>query len=61
VDNRRHKSFRPKATKIRRAERTIHANTQTEATEHERNELATKANDRFLKSGAQIRDLYAWD
>jgi hypothetical protein len=61
VDNRTHKSLRPKAAKIRRAGRTIHAHTETEATEHERNELATKANDRLLRSGAQIRDVYAWD
>jgi hypothetical protein len=61
VDNLPHESFRPQATTIRRAERTIHANTETEATDHERNELARKANDRFLRSGAQIRDGYAWD
>jgi hypothetical protein len=61
VHNRTHKSFRPKATKKRRAERTIHAPTETEASEQERNELATQANHRFLGSGAQIKDLYAWD
>ena len=46
---------------MRRAERGNHANTESAATEHERNELATKANDGFLRSGAQIKDRYAWD
>jgi hypothetical protein len=65
--NRTHKHFRLNATKIRRAKRLLHVNTETEAieraldfiiAEHERNELVTAANDRFLRSGAQITDVY---
>ena len=65
--DRTHKHFQLSATKIRRAKRLLHAHTETEAieraldfiiAEHERNALVTKANDRFLRSGAQIRDVY---
>ncbi len=65
--NRTHKHFRLNATKIRRAKRLLRANTETETidraldfviAEHERNELVTEANDRFLRSGAQIGDVY---
>ena len=65
--NRTHKHFRLSATKIRRAKRLLHVDTETEAieraldfiiAEHERNELVTEANDRFLRSGAQIKDVY---
>jgi hypothetical protein len=62
-----HKHFRLNATKIRRAKRLLHVDTETEAieraldfiiAEHERNELVAAANDRFLRSGAEIRDVY---
>jgi len=65
--NRTHKHFRLNATKIQRAKRLLRANTETETidraldfviAEHERNELVTEANDRFLRSGAQIGDVY---
>lgn len=65
--NRTHKHFRLSASKIRRAKTLLLANTETETieraldfviAEHERNKLAAEANDRFLKSGAQIRDVY---
>jgi hypothetical protein len=64
---RTHKHFRLNATKIRRAKRLLRANTETEAIEraldfvieeHERNRLAAEAHNRFLTSGAQIRDVY---
>jgi hypothetical protein len=38
--------------KVRRAAPVFRA-------EREKDELATKANDRFLRSGAQIKDVYA--
>ncbi|HEV2716091.1 MAG TPA: hypothetical protein VGU64_12565 [Terriglobales bacterium] len=46
----------------------MHAKTETEAieraldlaiAEHERNRLTLEANDRFIKSGISIRDLYS--
>lgn len=65
--NRTHKHFRLSATKIRRAKTLLLANTETETieraldfviAEHERNKLAAEGNDRFLRSGAQIKDVY---
>jgi len=62
-----HKHFRLSVAKVRRAKRQVHVETETEAieraldfviAEHERNELVTGANDRFLRSGAQIKDVY---
>jgi hypothetical protein len=62
-----HKHFRLDAVKIRRAQQLLKAETETEAidraldaviTEHERNRLTAEANERFAKSGVQIRDVY---
>jgi hypothetical protein len=62
-----HKHFRLEAAKIRRAQRVLKARTETEMlervldaaiTEHERNRLAREANERFFKSGIQVRDVY---
>ena len=67
ADNRSHKHFRLDSAKIKRAQRALRADTETEAieraldfvlSEHERNRLATRAHDRFLKSGIQIKDVY---
>ncbi|HKW18595.1 MAG TPA: hypothetical protein VJO35_13900 [Terriglobales bacterium] len=64
---RSHKHFQLDATKIKRAQKVLRARTETETielaldlaiSEHERNRLALEANDRFLKSGIQIRDVY---
>ncbi|MGA8072626.1 MAG: hypothetical protein WB995_04070 [Candidatus Acidiferrales bacterium] len=53
--------------KIKRAQRVLRARTETEAieraldlviSEFERNRLAMEANDRFLRSGANIKDVY---
>jgi len=64
---RSHKHFRLDAAKIRRAQRALRAKTETEAveraldlaiTEHRRNRLALEANERFLKSGIEIKDAY---
>jgi hypothetical protein len=65
--NRAHKHFQLDAAKIRRAQKVLKAKTETEAidraldlaiSEHERNRLAAEANERFLKSGVEIKDVY---
>jgi len=64
---RSHKHFRLDAVKIRRAQKVLQAATETETieraldlaiSEHERNRLAEKANERFVRSGITIRDVY---
>jgi len=63
----RHKHFRLDASKIARAQKLLRADTETETieraldlvlSEHQRNQLAWEANDRFLKSGVEIKDVY---
>jgi len=65
--NRAHKHFQLDAVKIKRAQRALRAKTETEAVEraldlaiaeHERNRLALEANERFVKSGIRIKDVY---
>jgi len=62
-----HKHFRLDVAKIKRAQRLLRAGTQTETleraldaviAEHQRNRLAREANERFLKSGIEVRDIY---
>jgi hypothetical protein len=62
-----HKHFRLNVAKIRRAQEILKAQTETETVEraldeliaeHERNRLAREANERFIKSGVEIRDIY---
>jgi hypothetical protein len=62
-----HKRFRLDAAKIKRAQRLLKASTETEAAdraldpliaEDERNRLTHEANERFVKSGIEIRDVY---
>jgi ribosomal protein S4 len=62
-----HKHFRLDAAKIKRAQRLLKAGTETETldraldlaiAEHEKNRLAREANERFIKSGIEIRDVY---
>ena len=64
---RSHKHFQLDSAKIKRAQRALHAKTETETieraldlaiTEHERNQLAWDAHERFIKSGAEIKDVY---
>ncbi len=64
---RSHKHFRLDAAKIKRAQKVLHADTETEAieraldlviAEHERDRLTAVANDRFLTSGAVLTDVY---
>ncbi len=62
-----HKHFRLDAAKIKRAQRLLKARTETETVdraldvviaEHERTRLTREANERFVKSGIEIRDVY---
>lgn len=64
---RAHKHFQLDAVKIKRAQQVLRAATETETielaldlaiAEHERNRLARAANERFLKSGIVIDDVY---
>lgn len=64
---RAHKHFQLDAAKIRRAQKVFKAKTETEAIEraldfaideHERNRLASEANERFVGSGVEIKDVY---
>ena len=64
---RSHKHFRLNASKIKRAQKLLHAGTETEAieraldlviSEHDRNQLAAEANQRFVKSGIAVKDAY---
>jgi hypothetical protein len=64
---RAHKHFRLDPVKIKRAQRVLHASTETEAieraldlaiSEHDRNRLAAEANERFVTSGIDIKDMY---
>ena len=64
---RSHKHFRLNAAKIKRAQKVLRAGTETEAieraldlviSEHERNQLAAEANERFVKSGIAVEDVY---
>ena len=61
------KHFRLNAAKIKRAQKALRARTETETieralnlviSEHERNRLATDANDRFVKRGITVKDIY---
>lgn len=62
-----HKHFQLDAAKIKRAQRALRARTETEAidraldlaiAEHRRNRLAREANERFVRSGIEIEDVY---
>jgi hypothetical protein len=62
-----HKHFQLDSVKIRRAQKVLRAKTQTETieraldaviAEHKRNQLAINANERFVKSGIGIKDVY---
>jgi hypothetical protein len=64
---RAHKHFRLDAVKIKRAQKVLQAGTETEAieraldlviSEHQRNRLAAEANERFVKSGLRVKDVY---
>lgn len=65
--NRSHKHFQLDAVKIKRAQKALRAETETETieraldlaiSEHQRNRLALAATERFVRSGIEIRDVY---
>jgi hypothetical protein len=67
IRNRSHKHFQLDAAKIKRAQKVLQAKTETEAIdraldfaihEHEKNRLVADANERFLRSGIEIKDVY---
>ncbi len=67
TSKRSHKHFQLDSIKIRRAQKLLGANTETEAierapyvviAEHEKSRLTLAANDRFLKSRIHIKDVY---
>ena len=64
---RSHKHFQLDSSKIKRAQRVLKAKTETEAieraldftiAEHEKNRLVLAANEHFLASGIEIKDVY---
>lgn len=64
---RSHKHFQLDSIKIKRAQKVLRAKTETEAieraldfaiAEHEKNRLALDANERFVSSGIDIKDVY---
>ena len=67
INKRSHKHFQLDSIKIKRAQKLLRADTETEAieraldlviAEHEKHRLTLAANDRFVKSGAAIKDVY---
>lgn len=64
---RSHKHFQLDAAKIKRAQKALRARTETEAIEraldlaideHRKNRQALRANQRFIKSGVAVQDVY---
>lgn len=64
---RAHKHFQLDAAKIKRAQRALKAKTETEAIERaldftidelRKNRVLAEANERFIRSGVEIRDVY---
>ncbi len=62
-----HKYYRLDAVKLKRAQKVLEARTETETVEralelaiaeHERNRLVQEANQKFLRSGVIIRDVF---
>lgn len=62
-----HKHFQLDSVKIRRAQKVLHAKTETETieraldaviAEHKRDRLAIEANEHFIQSGIQIKDVF---
>ena len=62
-----HKHLRLDALKLKRAQKVLEATTETETVEraldlaiaeHKRTRLVTEANQKFVRSGAMIRDVF---
>jgi hypothetical protein len=67
ASKRAHKHFQLDPAKIKRAQKALRAKTETETieraldftiSEHETNRLAWEANERFLRSGGEIKDVF---
>ena len=65
--NRTHKHFQLDSVKIKRAQKALRAKTETETieraldlaiSEHESNRLTLEANERFLRSGGEIKNVF---
>jgi hypothetical protein len=65
--NRVHKHFQLDVVKIKRAQRALNAKTETETIERaldftidelRKNRVLAEANERFVRSGVEIRDVY---
>jgi hypothetical protein len=65
--NRAHKHFQLDVGKIKRAQRALKAKTETETIERaldftidelRKNRVLAEANERFIRSGVEIRDVY---
>ncbi len=65
--NRVHKHFQLDVSKIKRAKKVLQAKTETETIEraldlaieeHDRNKRLVEANERFLRSGIDIKDVF---
>ena len=65
--NRVHKHFQLDVVKIKRAQRALNAKTETETIERaldftidelRKNRVLADANERFIRSGVEIRDVY---
>ena len=65
--NRAHKHFQLDAIKIKRAQKIFHAKTETEAIEraldfaideHQSNRIVSEAHERFVRSGAKVKDVF---
>ena len=65
--SRAHKHFRLDAAKLKRAQKVLGAGTETETieqalnlviSEHRRDRLTAEANEQFLSSGIDIKDVY---
>ena len=63
-----HKHFQLDNGKIRRAQKVLRAKTETETihraldaviAEHRRNQLTVQANEQFIKSGIEVKDVYS--
>jgi hypothetical protein len=67
IRNRAHKHFQLDVVKIKRAQRALKAKTETETIERaldftidelRKNRVLAEANERFIRSGVEIRDEY---
>ena len=65
--NRSHKHLQLDSVKIKRAQKALRAKTETETieraldlaiAEHQKNRLVLEANERFVESGIDIKDVY---